>query len=127
MRHPRTAPRTRECRGTAAPSWTACLAPRSLRRTGVIALAVGACLVAINQLPGLIHGPRPAAFWLRVALDFLVPFLVSNLGVLTGSRALPGRREAAAGTFHRRRDRAGTTGTGSTLSAAGGDRWTGST
>jgi hypothetical protein len=63
-----------------------CAYPPNLRRTTMIAGSVGAGLVAINQLGPLLQGHRPLLVWVRVALDFLVPFLVSNLGVLTASR-----------------------------------------
>lgn len=87
MRNPRTTgpPRAAVGRPAAAP-WTACLARPVLRRTSAIAVFVGICLVLINQLPALTRGPLTAALWIRVALDFLVPFAVSNLGVLTASR-----------------------------------------
>lgn len=87
MRHPRTArhPPDGSDRPPARP-WTACLAGPNLRRTGIIALCTGTCLVLINQLPALARGPLTAALWGRVALDFLVPFAVSNLGVLTATR-----------------------------------------
>jgi hypothetical protein len=86
MRHPREARDPQASAGRPAGPWAACLAWPNLRRTGVIAACVGAGLVLINQLPALAHGPRTAALWARVALDFLVPFAVSNLGVLTASR-----------------------------------------
>jgi hypothetical protein len=63
-----------------------CAAPPNLRRTGTIALVVGSCLVAINQLQPLLQGPRTLGVFVRVVLDFVVPFVVSNLGVLSASR-----------------------------------------
>jgi hypothetical protein len=67
-------------------AWGVCTTRPNLRRTTAIALCVGACLVAINQLQPLLNGPRPLGLWLRVGLDFAVPFVVSNLGVLSESR-----------------------------------------
>lgn len=58
----------------------------NLTRTITIALIVGTCLVIINQLGPLLNGPRPIRLWLQIGLNYLVPFLVSNLGVLSGSR-----------------------------------------
>ena len=58
----------------------------NLTRTTTLALIVGTCLVFINQLGPLLGGPRPIRLWLEIALDYLVPFVVSNLGVLSGSR-----------------------------------------
>lgn len=59
-----------------------CLEPASLRRTGAVALVVGTVLTSVNQLDALLAG---AATWLtgmKIALNFLVPFVVSNLGLL---------------------------------------------
>lgn len=67
-------------------AWDACATRPNLRRTTVIALCVGTCLVAINQLQPLLHGPRPLGVWVRVGLDYVVPFVVSNLGVLSEAR-----------------------------------------
>ncbi len=61
-----------------------CREPRHLRRTTLIALLVGLLLIAINQLHVILDGHASAATWLRCGLDFLVPFAVSNLGLLTG-------------------------------------------
>jgi hypothetical protein len=63
--------------------------PANRRRTLGIAGVVGSCLVAINQLGPLLHGPRTTLLWVRVALDYLVPLTVSNLGVLAGTRRTP--------------------------------------
>ena len=58
----------------------------NLTRTITIALIVGTCLVIINQLGPVLNGPRTELLWLRIILDYLVPFTVANLGVLSGSR-----------------------------------------
>jgi len=47
------------------------------------ALVVGTCLVAINQLGPLLDGPRTSGVFLRIALDFVVPFVTSSLGLLS--------------------------------------------
>ena len=61
--------------------------PTNRRRTLAIAGCVGTLLVAINQSGPLLSGPRTALLWARVALDYVVPFAVSNLGVLAGTHA----------------------------------------
>lgn len=61
--------------------------PTNRRRTLGIAGCVGTLLVAINQSGPLLSGPRTALLWARVALDYVVPFTVSNLGVLAGTHA----------------------------------------
>ena len=61
--------------------------PTNRRRTRAIAGCVGTLLVAINQSGPLLSGPRTALLWARVALDYVVPFAVSNLGVLAGTHA----------------------------------------
>ena len=63
-----------------------CTKRPNIIRTITIALVVGNCLVIINQFQPLVHGPRTIELWLRIGLDYLVPFTVSNLGVLSGSR-----------------------------------------
>ena len=55
-------------------------APISLRKTIKIALVVGVILCLINL--GL-HIPTGA----RIVLNFLVPFCVSSIGVLSATRA----------------------------------------
>ena len=61
-----------------------CAEPRNLRRTIAIALVVGTVLTAINQLGVLTAGKATLATYLRCGANYLVPFVVSNLGLLTG-------------------------------------------
>ncbi len=63
-----------------------CFCWPNLRRTGAIALAVGTVLVGINQTGQLVRGQFHPLLVGRILLDYLVPFLVSNLGVLSGTR-----------------------------------------
>jgi hypothetical protein len=71
--------------------WRAALAYCSrrehLRRTVRIALVVGVVLTAINQLDVILRGDATAATWLKCAMNFAVPFIVSNLGLLTARRS----------------------------------------
>ncbi len=61
-----------------------CLRRRNLRRTLPIALVVGVVLTAINQGDIIASGDATTATWVRSALNFVVPFLVSNAGLLSG-------------------------------------------
>jgi hypothetical protein len=70
-------PRTRE-------ALRYCLQRRHLRRTLRIALVVGVVLTAINQLDVIASGDATTTTWVKCALNFLVPFVVSNLGLLSG-------------------------------------------
>jgi hypothetical protein len=62
-----------------------CRQPSNLRRTLTIALIVGCILSIINQGDVIVHGDATGAT-LKVCLNFVVPFVVSNLGVLTDDR-----------------------------------------
>ena len=61
-----------------------CRRPEHLRRTLRIALVVGLLLTAINQLDVILRGDATAATWVKCALNFVVPFVVSNLGLVSG-------------------------------------------
>jgi hypothetical protein len=63
-----------------------------LVRTTVTALIVGTLLFAINQLDVVLRGDASTAVWLKSALTYLVPFAVSNVGVLIACRARPPHR-----------------------------------
>ena len=60
--------------------------PPYLKRTIRIAFIFGSLLFAINHLDEVILGHATSAVWIKGALTFLVPFSVSNLGVLVASR-----------------------------------------
>lgn len=57
-----------------------------LRKTVAIALLVGTVLFAINQLDVVLRGDATTAVWVKSAVTYLVPFCVSNAGVLVGTR-----------------------------------------
>lgn len=84
-------------------------APRNLRRTATIALVVGSVFVTMNQLEIVLSGHATAVTWLKVALTYLTPLLVSNLGMLSATRraAPPAaddtRDQERRGTRNRRR------------------------
>jgi hypothetical protein len=61
-----------------------CLQRRNLRRTLRIAAIVGVILTLINQGSVIAAGHATTATWIRCALNFVVPFVVSNAGPLSG-------------------------------------------
>lgn len=63
-----------------------CLQPRLLRRTVLIALVVGLLLTSVNQLDVIVSGEATTATWLRSGLNFVIPFLVANVGLLSARR-----------------------------------------
>jgi hypothetical protein len=68
---------------SAAQALAIIFAPRHLRRTGAIAVLVGLWLSAFNQGDLLLAGAWSAALGVKLALNFLTPFVVSNLGLLS--------------------------------------------
>ena len=64
-----------------------CMRREYLRRTIRIALVVGTILTAINQGDVILGGDATALTWIKMALNYCVPFVVSNLGLLAGKRA----------------------------------------
>ncbi|HYY99877.1 MAG TPA: nitrate/nitrite transporter NrtS [Candidatus Binatia bacterium] len=55
-----------------------------------VALIVGTVLFFINQFDVVLAGHATTLTWLKVALTYVVPFCVSNYGVLVASRRRPG-------------------------------------
>lgn len=74
-----------------------CARPAHLRRTARIAAIVGLVLTAVNQGAVIAAGDATAVTWLRCAVNFLVPFVVSNLGLLSG-RPRPAATEPTVGS-----------------------------
>jgi hypothetical protein len=70
--------------GEAARLW---FAPLTLRKTTKIALVVGTLLSLINQGSVIFGGHATAVTWVRVGLNYVVPFCVSSLGYLSATRA----------------------------------------
>ena len=71
-----------------------CFRREHLRRTVRIALVVGTILTIINQGDVILRGDATAITWIKAALNYCVPFVVSNLGLLAGNRAELEGREA---------------------------------
>jgi hypothetical protein len=63
-----------------------CRRPAVLKRTLTIAAIVGTVLSLINEGGAILHANVTGAAAWKIALNFVVPFIVSNLGVLAGDR-----------------------------------------
>ena len=61
-----------------------CAQREHLRRTLRIASVVGLVLTAINQFDVILAGDATPVTWIKCAMNFVVPFIVSNLGLLSG-------------------------------------------
>lgn len=57
-----------------------------LHKTLLTALIVGTVLFCINQLNVVIDGDATATVWIKSAVTYLVPFVVSNIGILVATR-----------------------------------------
>jgi hypothetical protein len=66
-----------------------CALRAHLSRTTRIALVVGVVLTAINQLDVIARGDATVGTALKTALNFVVPFVVSNLGLLSARPRAP--------------------------------------
>lgn len=69
-----------------------CCVPSTFRRCLTTALVVGTTLTAVNQGSELADGRFDSLAGARIALNFLIPFIVSNVGVLSRP-AVPARPE----------------------------------
>ena len=66
--------------------WVVATCRPTLHRTATIALVVGTVLTLINQLDVIVHGDATWLTGVKVVLNFCVPFIVSNLGVLAARK-----------------------------------------
>lgn len=64
-----------------------CMRREHLRRTIRIALVVGTILTLINQADVIVRGEATTITWVKAGLNYCVPFIVANLGLLAGKRA----------------------------------------
>ena len=62
------------------------VAPQHLKRTMSVALIVGTAFFVMNQLGVILDGRGTALVWVKAALTYLTPLLVSNFGVLAATR-----------------------------------------
>jgi hypothetical protein len=72
-----------------------CSRSHHLRRTLTTAAVVGVILTAINQLDVILTGEPTAATAVKTGLNFVVPFIVSNVGLLSGRAAASGNDPSA--------------------------------
>jgi len=62
------------------------LVPQHLKRTVLITLTVGTVFFAMNQLGVILDGQATAAVWIKAAMTYLTPLLVSNFGIVSATR-----------------------------------------
>ena len=79
--------------GRGRPSWSrvseipaVCLDRRNLSQCIGAAALVGTILFLINQADVVFGGQATVATWAKIGLSYLVPFFVSNYGIVVGSR-----------------------------------------
>jgi hypothetical protein len=60
-----------------------CLQPHHLTRTLAIALVVGTWLTAFNHGEVLMYAEASGGLWVKVLLNYLTPFVVSNWGLVS--------------------------------------------
>ena len=82
-------------RKPAPPTWTTAreafgvvFLRSTLRKTTRIALVVGTLLSLINQGSVIFGGHATDATWIRVGLNYVVPFCVSSSGFFASQRAM---------------------------------------
>lgn len=54
-----------------------------------VALVVGTILTVVNQGSVIVGGDATVATWLRVGVNYVVPFIVSSIGYLAPFRCRP--------------------------------------
>ncbi len=59
----------------------------TLRTAGPTALVVGTVLSLVNQGAVVVGGHADGGTWVRVAVNFAVPFCVASVGFLSARRA----------------------------------------
>jgi hypothetical protein len=62
--------------------WESARRPAVRRRCGGIALVVGSLLSAVNQGDAILAGRIDGPVLLKIAANFLIPLVVSNLGAM---------------------------------------------
>jgi hypothetical protein len=71
---------------TIASALKVCCEWRHVRATGGIALIVGTWLTVVNQADVALTSGVDAKLLLKIAINYLTPFVVSNLGLLARKR-----------------------------------------
>ena len=65
--------------------WHSARRPRVLRRTAVIALSVGTILTTVNLGDAIVAGAIDSHVRLKIVMNYVVPFVVSNLGAMSAT------------------------------------------
>ena len=65
--------------------WRSACRPAVFRRCGVVALVVGTLLSLLNQSDLILAGIFDRVIALRILGNYVIPFIVSNLGAMTSS------------------------------------------
>ena len=75
------------------PPWTSPLEAARLIARGItyhtasrVSLVVGTILSTVNQGAVIVHGDAVTATWIRVAVNYLVPYTVASIGYLSPFR-----------------------------------------
>ncbi len=63
---------------------------RTARTAAPVAALVGTVLSAVNQGDVVLAGAAGLSTWVRIAVNYLVPFLVASFGFLAARRVPPG-------------------------------------
>lgn len=66
--------------------WRSACRPAVFRRCGVVGLIVGTLLSLLNQGDLIVAGRFDRVVTLRIIGNYLIPFIVSNLGAMTSLR-----------------------------------------
>jgi len=61
----------------------------TVRVAGRVAIVVGTILSAVNQGSVILAGDATGFTWTRIAVNYLIPFVVASIGYLAGCRAEP--------------------------------------
>jgi len=61
----------------------------TVRVAGRVAIVVGTILSAVNQGSVILAGDATGLTWTRIAVNYLIPFVVASIGYLAGCRAEP--------------------------------------
>lgn len=68
---------------------------RTVGRALPVALVVGTILSAVNQGTAIVAGAATTGVWIKVAVNYMVPFVVASVGYLSGRRRRPPRAPEA--------------------------------
>lgn len=66
-----------------ADCWRSARRPAIFRRCATIAVVVGTLLSIVNQADVLLAGQLDMVLALRIVANYLIPFIVSNLGAMS--------------------------------------------